>query len=115
MLHNINTETTDAQRAKSVVPPGIEPGTFSVLTRCHNQLDHGTDAFLVLADGSLTTPEQVAEPWKRGLMFLVFQYSHLSIIKVLAPCNTSIKVVFGYPEPVVNQTPHIPQLSTLPP
>ena len=25
-----------------MVPPGIEPGTFSVLTRCHNQLDHGT-------------------------------------------------------------------------
>jgi hypothetical protein len=30
---------------KNVVPPGIEPGTFSVLTRCHNQLDHGTEAF----------------------------------------------------------------------
>ncbi|KAJ0149827.1 Uncharacterized protein HZ326_7611 [Fusarium oxysporum f. sp. albedinis] len=28
--------------SKRVVPPGIEPGTFSVLTRCHNQLDHGT-------------------------------------------------------------------------
>lgn len=28
-----------------MVPPGIEPGTFSVLTRCHNQLDHGTEVF----------------------------------------------------------------------
>jgi hypothetical protein len=27
-----------------LIPPGLEPGTFSVLTRCHDQLDHGTEA-----------------------------------------------------------------------
>jgi hypothetical protein len=31
-----------AQTTKSEVLPGLEPGTFSVLTRCHNQLDHST-------------------------------------------------------------------------
>lgn len=36
------------QRAKSEVLPGLEPGTFSVLTRCHDQLDHSTKLFLLL-------------------------------------------------------------------
>ncbi len=36
--------TDDEATAKNemVVPPGLEPGTFSVLARNHDQLDHGT-------------------------------------------------------------------------
>ena len=34
-------------RPKSEVLPGLEPGTFSVLTRCHDQLDHSTKLFLM--------------------------------------------------------------------
>ena len=30
------------KKKKKVVSPGLEPGTSSVLTRCHNQLDYET-------------------------------------------------------------------------
>ena len=26
-----------------MIPPGLEPGTFCVLDRCHDQLDHGIE------------------------------------------------------------------------
>ena len=43
---------------KNVVPPGVEPGTFSVLTRCHDQLDHSTKLFLLLVGAEFCVMEE---------------------------------------------------------
>ena len=36
------SQTTKKKKADNVVSPGLEPGTFSVLARNHDQLDHET-------------------------------------------------------------------------
>ena len=47
-------DDTVLQKAKCEVLPGLEPGTFSVLTRCHDQLDHSTKLSLLEYKGALS-------------------------------------------------------------
>ena len=55
--------------AKRVVSPGLEPGTFSVLARNHDQLDHETVLLLDLMEGGVANGIEVDVRARRGHFF----------------------------------------------
>ena len=74
----------DILRAKSEVLPGLEPGTFSVLTRCHDQLDHSTKLFscsgLCMFSQWMDWPTLQRSSWKwKQELDLCILHNHLCI------------------------------------
>ncbi|RSL65269.1 hypothetical protein CEP54_004300 [Fusarium duplospermum] len=63
-----------------VVPPGIEPGTFSVLTRCHNQLDHGT-----------VTPDVLQLNPYKFMITDTYKSRYGNLFQPRSPCNKTLK------------------------
>ena len=85
-----NEEYVEEALAKKMIPPGLDPGTSSVLRMRHNQLDYGT------VRGGLTRLIY----WELWQVWTYFPYQCSYAVTI--PCMATYSTQFGKYEYVLN-------------